>query len=124
LILVILTNTSQYQYGIDTSGIVAKPGVVKAPQNCRYAALSYVWSTTERAGSNVDKGDEGSTLDSCPKVIRDSMEAAVKLKLRYLWVDRFCIDQQNAHEKHVQISQMEDICECSTYNYFCHDEFQ
>ncbi len=83
--------------------------VVIAPPNCQYAALSYVWGEHEQTGSIVDNGNEGSPLDGCPKVISDSVECAIKLNIRYLWVDRFCIDQLNAHEKHVQISQMDLI---------------
>ncbi|KAG4434091.1 hypothetical protein IFR05_010426 [Cadophora sp. M221] len=122
--------------------------VVKAPPNCDYAALSYVWGDSVGNGSSQDVGlqklalleypegswkgitdsvtgavklglgynlpglensSQGSVLAGCPKVITDSVIAVMKLGLRYMWVDGLCIDQLNAHEKHVQISQMDLI---------------
>ncbi|KAF1968722.1 HET-domain-containing protein [Bimuria novae-zelandiae CBS 107.79] len=44
-----------------------------------------------------------------PKTIRDSMEIARELSFRYLWVDRYCIDQDDKDDQHTQIAQMELI---------------
>jgi hypothetical protein len=53
--------------------------------------------------------DTGSDLDGFPKVISHAIECTLKLSFQYLWVDRLCINQSDAHEKHVQISQMDLI---------------
>ncbi|PQE26609.1 hypothetical protein CJF31_00010577 [Rutstroemia sp. NJR-2017a BVV2] len=76
--------------------------VIKAPPNCAYVALSYVWggfSTT----------DFSSSLSCAPKLILDSIEVTKMLKFRYLWVDRYCIDQSDSTGKHEQICQMDMI---------------
>lgn len=76
--------------------------VVPATTEFDYAALSYVW------GANQTQ-DTIRLSDSAPKVIEDALEVAMKLDIPYLWVDRYCIDQQNKEEKHSQISKMHFI---------------
>lgn len=59
--------------------------VQKAPINCQYVALSYVWG-------NMDEGsfDEGDRLIyGTPQTIEDSMIVCVGLGYDYLWVDRY-----------------------------------
>jgi hypothetical protein len=77
--------------------IVAQPG-------CEYLALSYVWGTKTRT-SIGRLGD----LENCPKVIIDSMDVTLNLSFRYLWVDRYCIDQLDDKDKQHQIRQMDLI---------------
>jgi hypothetical protein len=45
----------------------------------------------------------------CPKVINDSIEVTLLLKFRYLWVDKYCINQNDAKEKHDQIRHIDLI---------------
>ncbi|KAH7064282.1 heterokaryon incompatibility protein-domain-containing protein [Paraphoma chrysanthemicola] len=68
----------------------------------RYAALSYVWGLS---GAEVAQ----TTDEPFPRTIQDSITAARCLGFRYLWVDRYCIDQSNAMEVHQQISKMNFI---------------
>ena len=49
--------------------------------------------------------------DSTPKVIKDAFLVTKKLGYRYLWVDRYCIVQDDAQEKHQQIKNMGSIYE-------------
>ncbi|KAJ8111756.1 hypothetical protein OPT61_g5716 [Boeremia exigua] len=70
--------------------------------NLDYAALSYVWGASDPTGT--------SSLEY-PATILDSMAVTKALGLRYLWVDRYCIDQENATEKLVQINLMDRIYE-------------
>jgi len=44
-----------------------------------------------------------------PQTIKDAIELVVKLRERYLWVDRLCILQDDKNEKHSQITQMHEI---------------
>ena len=39
--------------------------------------------------------------DTTPRVITDAMTATVELGWQYLWVDRYCIDQ-NDEAKHIE----------------------
>lgn len=81
--------------------------VVMAPPSCRYVALSYIWGQShlhypDRIGGNPN-------LQDVPKVVTDSIEVVLILGFRYLWVDRYCIDQSDSSEKHDQISRMDTI---------------
>jgi hypothetical protein len=43
------------------------------------------------------------------KTIQDAIQVTQSLGHRYLWVDRYCIDQKNGAEKQYQFSRMGDI---------------
>ncbi|KAL6706324.1 hypothetical protein ACN47E_005614 [Coniothyrium glycines] len=71
--------------------------IVSLPPEHKYAALSYVW------------GDTPSDTNEYPQTIQDSIETSLAFGLRYLWVDRYCINQDNQAEKHTLISIMDRI---------------
>jgi Heterokaryon incompatibility protein (HET) len=86
--------------------------VIPAPPSCPYVALSYVWGHSKRSSCNVNAMcmDAAYTLPSpLPNVISDGITVTKALGLQYLWVDKFCIDQENSNEKHDQISRMDAI---------------
>lgn len=77
-----------------------------------YAALSYVWgendskqlrpSSTEKIGA-----PEPVHLPSClPKIVEDALYVCTKLLIPFLWVDLYCIDQQNLERKMIEINGM------------------
>jgi hypothetical protein len=74
-----------------------------------YVALSYVWGSSVQ--ENVPRG-VGNTIDnnqlpqSLPTVITDAVKVTKDLGFRYLWIDKFCIDQDDPGTKHDQIKQM------------------
>jgi hypothetical protein len=70
-----------------------------------YVALSYVWGRTSDAES-----DHGTNLTSLlPNTIEDAITATQKLGFRYIWIDRYCINQSDKEEKTAQIQQMDLI---------------
>ncbi|KAG9203836.1 hypothetical protein G6514_001997 [Epicoccum nigrum] len=79
--------------------------IVPAPPDCSFVALSYVWgppsAQPDLASSELNK--------VLPPTIEDSITVTQKLGFRYLWIDRYCIDQNNEQEKQEQIGQMADI---------------
>ncbi|KAF1959347.1 HET-domain-containing protein [Byssothecium circinans] len=77
--------------------------VIEAPANCCYIALSYVW------GSGSADAAPGFDWHSLPPLILDSVTCTLRLQCRYLWVDRYCIPQENFTLKHQQIRQMHTI---------------
>lgn len=71
-----------------------------------YVALSYVWGQPQ-AQRAVNDGKQLAT--QLPLLIRDAMAVTQAVGFRYLWVDRYCIDQNNPAVKHEQIRQMDAI---------------
>ena len=70
-------------------------------------ALSYLWG----ADSPKQQAVNGAHLNQTFPVIEDAMKVAKSIGFRFLWVDRYCIDQDNAKEKHTQIRNMHIIYE-------------
>lgn len=83
-----------------------------------YLALSYVWGHHEL----TDTEDQGKslplppppTLTDCPRTIDDAMTVTLKLGYRYLWVDQFCVDQDDAEDETEQLAIMDYIFEGAT----------
>lgn len=83
-----------------------------------YVALSYVWGTTKPAKGQVEDGLNppppssialGPCLDQVAHTIFDAIQVTTALGRRYLWVDQYCIDQENPAKKRAQIKQMRRI---------------
>jgi hypothetical protein len=70
-----------------------------------YCALSYVWGATKKVASP----EQGRVPTNIEQVIRDAMEAVKQLGKRYLWVDRYCVEQQDHRVKAAQIGAMDQI---------------
>jgi len=67
-----------------------------------YLALSYVWGSVEHE-------DPHPAATPFPKTIWDAVYLTKALGFRYLWVDKYCIDQNNKEGKKNQIQQMDSI---------------
>lgn len=98
----------------DTMKIVP---TVTLPSDVQYFALSYVWG---RPNSNSDTGDAGSPyrtqllFSKLPQMIRDAIKVVKNLTeegRRYLWIDKYCIDQNDPRDKAIQIGKMDRIYE-------------
>ncbi|RYP22668.1 hypothetical protein DL765_001518 [Monosporascus sp. GIB2] len=75
--------------------------------NKPFVALSYVWG--ESSATHREKKDEGGrrlVASSLPATISDAITVTRGLGYQYLWIDKFCIDQDNPEIKHDQIKQM------------------
>ena len=81
--------------------------VVHLPPKCNYIALSYVWGQSERDDAEVPHGI--SLLTQLPKTIEDAIAVTQALHRRYLWIDRYCIPQDDAKERDRNIRQMDLI---------------
>ncbi|EKG19963.1 Heterokaryon incompatibility [Macrophomina phaseolina MS6] len=85
------------------------------PKGAAFAALSYVWGapsasdkTFETTTANVRRLEEEGGLgdELIPQTIRDAMTVAAGVGLRYLWVDRLCIVQDDQDTKPGQLVAM------------------
>ncbi|KAF1362736.1 HET-domain-containing protein, partial [Lizonia empirigonia] len=75
--------------------------IVQAPSKCCFVALSYVWGQVTQPTLNFLE-----PWKDVPKTIQQAIDLVLDLGYRFLWVDRYCIDQTDSHQKHQQISQM------------------
>lgn len=75
-----------------------------------YTALSYVWGKRGDVDTKLRYTDNGILLPAkVSAVISDAISVTKALGLQYLWVDKFCIDQNDPISKHHQIQQMNAI---------------
>ncbi|EUC31451.1 hypothetical protein COCCADRAFT_101251, partial [Bipolaris zeicola 26-R-13] len=101
---------------------VEKFCLVKQPKGAymdRYVALSYVWGTTkdpfQTLKANFDVLSKTNAFRSSendcriPNTIKDSILLVRTLGIRYLWVDRFCIVQDDDIAKPHQLNSMAAI---------------
>ncbi|KAF2120863.1 heterokaryon incompatibility protein-domain-containing protein [Lophiotrema nucula] len=82
-----------------------------APPNCNYFALSYVWG--EQAKNIAEQSSTASTrsLSDLAAVVQDAIHVVKSLGWRYLWVDKYCIPQNDEILKHEQLRTMDLIYE-------------
>lgn len=86
----------------------------------RYFALSYVWG---QAGYLLGPGEKPSTVEregrryvpeDAPQVVKDAIRVVKQLGEKYLWMDSYCIDQNNPGEKSQLIGKMDLVYEGAT----------
>ena len=85
----------------------------------RYATLSYSWGTSPRGPHTSDDtlGDykmHGIALTNLSQTIQDAILVASTLSIRYLWVDRFCIIQDDNEDWEKEAKSMCHIYEHSS----------
>ncbi|KAK7221345.1 hypothetical protein V2G26_009348 [Clonostachys chloroleuca] len=84
--------------------------IILATDSMTWVTLSYVWGTQEEVVSNNHSSLPPLQLPSpIPQLISDSIAVVKSLGYRYLWVDNYCIDQQNELEKVDHINKMDLI---------------
>ncbi|KAH0426025.1 hypothetical protein CcaCcLH18_10608 [Colletotrichum camelliae] len=84
-----------------------------------YIALSYVWggiSTVRMTRANLPRFLKQNALEPLlriPKTIRDTIQLARRLNIRYVWVDAFCLIQDDVEDLLQGIGVMDNIFERS-----------
>ncbi|KAK7183902.1 tol protein [Paraphaeosphaeria sporulosa] len=73
-----------------------------APEKCPFVALSYLWGPQEDFAPQPLPAAQTRTIE-------DAITVTLRLGLRYLWVDRYCIEQTSIMDKTLQIKQMGQI---------------
>ena len=81
--------------------------IVKTKPGDRYMTLSYVW------GNHQNVTSYNFRLSDAPLSIQDAARVVRNLGRRFLWVDRYCIDQTNDASKAMMIQNMAEIYERS-----------
>lgn len=85
--------------------------VVQKSESCQYAALSYVWSQcdTDYSTETTVSARRDKIIDKLPRLLEHSISLVRDLGIKFLWCDRYCIDQNNAEEVVTQVQQMDRI---------------
>jgi len=77
-----------------------------------YNALSYCWGGDQEIKCTttlIDSWIEAIPFDVLPKTIQDAITVCRKLGTKYLWIDSFCIIQDDANDKAIEIAQMPQV---------------
>lgn len=67
-----------------------------------YVALSYVWGGVPKTSLNSEY---------LPRTLEDAIEVTLSLGFQYIWIDQFCVDQENHNIKQKQIQTMGRVYE-------------
>lgn len=79
--------------------------IIQALSSTKYSALSYIWCTN--GFGNNDWSIHNKLPTTLPQTIEDALKVTKELGLRYIWIDRYCINQDDGAEKQIQIRQMD-----------------
>lgn len=74
-----------------------------------YFALSYVWGAAAQPTAAGEEREAGSLPDRLPATVEDAMTVVLRLGFRYLWVDRYCLDQSDKADLQAQLNNMGGI---------------
>jgi hypothetical protein len=74
-----------------------------------YLALSYTWGEEERVQFQSNPHGLGFLPDELPTLISDAIQATLELGYQYLWIDSYCIRQDDQVDIEQQVSQMHQI---------------
>jgi hypothetical protein len=83
--------------------------IVKAMQEMRWLALSYVWGSSAQTDDPAEYREGSHLPTKLPATIKDAISVTLQLGNRYLWVDEYCIDQSNDEHRFDQIKRMDQI---------------
>ena len=82
--------------------------LVPLSKHMEYITLSYVWGPSDK--KKVKSAQYRCSLPSqTPRTIEDAIIAVTSLGYNFLWVDRYCIYQDDDEDKHAQIANMDQI---------------
>ena len=81
--------------------------LVPSSPGLQYVALSYIWGQGNAA--QIDRETSTILASTLPPVISDVVQVTTTLGFQYLWVDQYCIDQDDPTSKHEQLNQMDLI---------------
>lgn len=86
------------------------PNLVSGPIDVEYVALSYCLGIPQlHIVLREDEAGKSLVMEQLPQTIRDAILLTRELKMRYLWVDAICIDQEDTEQKHILINKMDRV---------------
>jgi hypothetical protein len=85
--------------------------ILSITESEEFFALSYVWGPPNFENEEGSKHFDSLPASGVPKVVEDALTVVKKLGRRYLWVDRYCIDQRHSGDLHTQLREMDRVYE-------------
>lgn len=82
--------------------------VVDAQDGMDWVALSYVWGHA-KPHPNSNSIQLGGPLIMLSRTVNDAIQVTRSLGYKYLWIDRYCIDQNDTASKRSQLERMDAI---------------
>lgn len=82
--------------------------IIPLPPGQRYAALSYTWGMQKYPEQVIDEMGRLKS-GSLPVVVEDALTVTLQAGLQYLWVDKYCIVQDDEEIKRIQLSAMDRV---------------
>lgn len=80
---------------------------------CKYTALSYCWGGTQHTTYNSSTKHpwetSGLPWEKLPRTIQDAILVTFVLGVKFIWIDAFCILQDDHHDKETEIAKMPNI---------------
>lgn len=97
---------------------LAEPG--ECPDCTQYVAVSYCWRGKELPNTNnqpfkVKRGQGERNSNARPSVLSRAIKYADLHKLRYIWIDQECIEQDNRQDKEAGIQSMDLVYQRSAH---------
>lgn len=78
-----------------------------------YAALTYCWGCDKVPGALVEANlqalMQGIPVELFPQTIKDAVSITLRLGLKYLWIDAYCIIQDSVKDKEKELAHMAEI---------------
>lgn len=106
-------------WGLDERTVrLAEPG--ECPECTQYVAVSYCWRGQELPNTNnqpfkVSRTQGERDSKARPSVLSRAIRYANIHKLRYIWIDQECIEQDNRQDKEAGIQSMDLVYQRSAY---------
>lgn len=91
------------------------------PAGVEYLALSYAWGSGKRfttTKENIKSHGERIPTGNLPRTFADAFEVTRLLGYRYIWVDAFCITQNDDDDKSRELPHMGDIYRYAVFTIF------
>ena len=79
--------------------------VVRTEGSEKYACLSYTWQDMTSTDPQYSLFGQG----EAPRTIEDAILVVRRLRLRYLWIDRYCINQGDVMQRSQDVENMLNI---------------
>jgi hypothetical protein len=83
--------------------------IVKVVKGMRWLALSYVWGMNPQSENDAGYRAGSSISSDISRTVKDAISVTQQLGYRYLWVDEYCIDQNDSNHRNDQINRMDEI---------------